>query len=535
MPVMLAMSRHLPETSAFDQWAAVTGAPASLPPQKRVPDLAQALEYAFDSAAQEWWSIGKALSSAPSAALAHTPACVANASDFGLMLAWTRLCDGWGAMTENTLLLCDDPWMFRHLAERPGVIAGIAPPLAVRSLRYRLRGIAARCRYALHAAIASLRTKRLQARDSGSTALLVYAHPTSTSDGIDGYFGDLMRRFSSLIRVLHVDCSPDRARALAADGRTWSLHSYGSALFALARLPGARWRLSERDRCGPNRWLVRRAAAQEGSSAQGAAIRWQIHCQRRWLAKERPHAVAWPWENHAWERAFVRDARANGVRTVGYQHSVVGRQMLNYGPASNPDGHASLPDVILCSGQATRDQLADWGVPTDRLAIGGALRFPGRAAPVDCDSRGPIFMALPFDRQTSQEMVSAARRAAKLGWKFLVKDHPMTPYAFEDCPSVSRVTTPLECQKSVAAVVYAATTVGLEAALLNLPTLRFRPYGRIAIDILPASVAVPTTDAESLAEDLSRLTLPTPLMRESIFGAVDEKIWRHHLSKEGTL
>ena len=73
---------------------------------------------------------------------------------------------------------------------------------------------------------------------------------------------------------------------------------------------------------------------------------------------------------------MVRQARDLAIKTIGYQHSVVGSEMFNYSPASNPNGLEDLPDNILSNGQATFDQLVAWGVPMDRVEIAGAFRIP---------------------------------------------------------------------------------------------------------------------------------------------------------------
>ena len=104
-------------------------------------------------------------------------------------------------------------------------------------------------------------------------------------------------------------------------------------------------------------------------------IAWQLACQNSWLSSVNPDTVCWPWENHSWERAFVRMARQRGIKTVGYQHTVVGHREWNYLPASNPDGAASLPDLILTSGPEGIVILTEYGVPPARMKTGGALRM----------------------------------------------------------------------------------------------------------------------------------------------------------------
>lgn len=534
MTVLLRTTRDLGRLPQAMPWVAIPDVDtdrlsATLDPTLARCNVGGMLESAFDQEAQSWWTLGRDLSGEPSSILAHTPACAANASDFGQMLAWTRLVRGWAAEPDATLVVCDDPWLFRHMRQIANVDAGRPPLLWPLVIGHRIRGYVARLCAALAFAAAALRLRAQSRRiPADGCVLLVYGHPSSTAAGVDGYFGDLMQRLPGIRRMLHVDCRPARARALAADGRTNSLHAFGSPVRALL-LPFARWRPARRQLDGNYRWLVRRSASREGATAQAAAIRWQLHCQERWLRRCRPAVVAWPWENHSWERDFVRTARRLGVQTVGYQHSVIGRQMLNYASMSNPDGEASVPDRVFCTGQATCDRLAAWGIDRARLAVAGALRFDRPQRPAH-DPAAPAFVALPFDARVAGEMVAAIRSCAARGRRFQVKDHPMTPYDFAESEGVSRTDKSLGAHRAVSAVIYAATTVGLEAAIAGLPTLRFQPRGRIALDILPDSVHVPAADSESLCGALDRLAPPPPVDAAAVFAPVDEGLWRSALA-----
>ncbi len=530
MPVLLRTSRDLPPRQAYRSWFRISGdrdGAAAPDADAALSGLPTLLEQAFDDSATEWWALGRALGQDGSGKSAHAPVCSPNASDLGLMLAWTRIVQQKAAEAEPTLVLCDDPWMFRHLREIEGIGAGRPPRLFAAATWLYCRGVLSRCQAALRYAVWSMRMSGQPEAPQKAAWLLVYGHPTSTPDGIDGYFGRLMQDMPALRRLLHVDCPPRRAAELAGDGRTVSLHGFGNPVFALT-LPFRRWRPASRHRRGPSRFLIRRAAAREGGTGTAAAIAWQRHCQTRWLHRAQPAAVAWPWENHAWERAMVRTARTLGVRTNGYQHSVIGRQMLNYAPASNPDGEQSLPDRIICNGLATYDHLLSWKIPQERLVIGGALRFVGQAKP-EKDRAAPIFLALPFDSVTATEMVEAARAVAHEGFRFVVKDHPMFPFAFTDTDGVERTTRPLSAQPALSAVVYAATTVGLEAILAGLPTLRFRPRAKIAIDILPHGVTAPAVEAETMIESLQNLSDPAMVTPTEIFAPVDLAVWRQAL------
>jgi surface carbohydrate biosynthesis protein (TIGR04326 family) len=359
-------------------------------------------------------------------------------------------------------------------------------------------------------------------------ALLVYSNPNSHPEGKDGYFGDLMKNQSQLTRILHVDGSLDRARHLSTGNRTSCLDAWGS-FFEVLKLPLVRWKTPEQDSATPFKWLIRRALSKEGSTAQAAAIAWQVACQKRWLKKSRPSIVVWPWENHGWEREFVRQTRHLNIETLGYQHSVIGPQMLNYSSASNHDGQTSLPDHILCSGYATLNQLLNWGLPRNKLSIGGAFRIP-IIKEQKSDPNAPIFLALPFDGRIAHQMIDAATLLIEKGYRFLVKDHPMTPYKFSESDELKRTDRPYHAIEKLSAVIYAATTVGLETAIAGLPTIRFLPEGLIGMNILPQEVILPAASAVNLASVLKNI-IPPNLSRDDIFSPVPMDTWQKWLNK----
>jgi hypothetical protein len=492
---------------------------------KPVPDLAETLEKAFDAIRPEWAKIAKELGHNPSAILAHMPACAANASDFGLMLAWSKLIGHWSLENTSIHVVCDDPWLFRHLREIPGVTSGPPPPLWVKSLTCLLRGYGARTLAMVRHMIARLSLPRTKV--TGGAALLVYGHPNSTVDGADAYFGDLINRIGNLTRVLHIDCARTRAKRLASS-TTSALHAWGP-IGKLFKLPFTKWRPDKRHLKGPYGWLVRRSAAQEGGTGQGAMIAWQLACQESWLASAAPKIIAWPWENHAWERAFVRTAHALGVHTIGYQHTIVGNREWNYAPDSNPDGHDSLPAQILTSGAEGANTLKAAGIPANRIEIGGALRTTTINA-LPHDPAGPVFVALPFDHTIATQMIDAIRKLKGSDRRFIVKSHPMTPSQFTESEIIKKTDLPLNRQSGVSCVLYAATTVGLEALLGGLPTLRFRPSGKVPTDVIPLNLNVPSADATGLESALRSLVLPDPVEPERFFTEPDYPLWESTLN-----
>ena len=532
MTLLLRRSRDLPDPGAYRFWFPTTGTEVALDAERKLPRLAARLEGAFNACRTLWWRLGREMGAAATAEIAVTPTGSSMGSDFGVMLAWSRLAGEIAAGDETCLAVCDDPWLFRHLAGIPGVRAGRPPPLSGRRARLRLRGVLARCRVSLSAAMAALRLGQLRGvHAGGDPVLLVYGHPLTDGQGFDAYFDDLMERLPAVKRLLHTDCPARRALELTGDGRTASLHAWGSPLRALG-LVTVRWRPDRRHTEGPHGWLVRRAAEKENGGGAPAMNRWSLHCQERWLASAKPSRVAWPWENHAWERGLCRAARRLGVRTIGYQHAVIGPHKLNYSTASNPDGLDSIPDLVVANGPAYRAELAAWGVPEERLVIGGAFRF--RRSEKDLyDAEGPVFVPLSSNPDEARQLVAAARAVADSGRAVLVKDHPLYPLKFRESANLSRTTVPMAGHDGLSAVLYTTGTSGLDALLEGLPTFRLMLEDRISIDILPAAAEATPVTADEVVEALRSAARPRPLEWESVLAPPDMELWRRLLSGDG--
>ncbi|CCQ75482.1 hypothetical protein [Magnetospira sp. QH-2] len=522
MTVLLRQSRHLSPTDQWDSWVAVTGTPGGLDPSRCLPGLAERLERAFEAERNTWWAIGRDLGRQSSAEIAHMPTAGSFGSDFGIMLAWSRLVTEAVESGERLLVICDDPWVFRHLAGLSGVDGSAAPGLAFRRLKGALRGFLARTRVALRVARAA---KSLPATDqSGRAVLLVYGHPSSNTEGFDAYFGDLMRQFPKIGRALHTDCPLRRARELGADGRTVSLHAWGSLWFALT-LPLVTWapRIE-----GPLRWLVQRSADLENSGGGPAMNRWQMHCQNRWLRRAKPKRVLWPWENHGWERNLCRAARPAGVPTYGYQHTVIGPHQFNYSSATNWDRGISLPDLIIADGPAYRDEMVAWNIPEDRLVIGGSLRLP-RYGSIPVDPQGPVFVPLSAIPAAAEQQVAAARLLAQAGHRVLVKEHPMYPLAFETQDGLARTDESLAQQKGLSAVLFSTGASGLEAVLMGIPAIRLQLPDRIAINVLPAGVTAPTATLDTVVERFKGQLDPPRVAWDSVLADPDSSLWHRLL------
>jgi hypothetical protein len=279
---------------------------------------------------------------------------------------------------------------------------------------------------------------------------------------------------------------------------------------------------------GAEGWLIRRAAIIEGSGGAAAMTRWQIRCQSTWLADTRPACITWPWENHPWERDITRQAKRLGIRTVGFQHTVIGPHMFGQSPASNTDGLNSIPDMIVCNGPAYRANLAEWGIPDQRLLIGGNLRLSEQKG-FTYDPNGPIFVALPGHLGFSRQMMKAVYPLGLKGYDFLFKVHPMYDFSFDETDNIKRTFATLEELPGVSAVLYCLGTIGLEALLRGMPTLRFSPQGTIALNTLPTMLNARAVDSETLAAELTSIHKPEAPEPGTILSAIDNNVWNQVL------
>lgn len=522
-------SGPLPTGNAYDLWVSVTGTTVSLPDAQCLPDLPRRIQRHFDDVRDYWLDLARQIGASKRGGLTHVATGAAYINDFGLMLAWADLVDSLVRDEQRILVICDDPWLFRHLGRLKGVDAGAPPPIWSTAARLYLRGIAARLKLSLRlvGAATALRRTRVAAR-KGVSAILVYGHPQSDASGNDAYFGPLMSEIPELGRALHTDCMFRRARELCRDGRSFSLHAWGNPFMALS-LVFLQWRLPRQFRREDEHWLLRRAAAHENSGGALAMTAWQCHCQDRWLAEMRPSNVAWPWENHPWERHFVRSAHRQNIATVGYQHAVIGRHQFNFSPMSNPDGPQSLPNTIMCNGAAYRAQLLGLGHSAERLKIGGAFRVRAESSAFH-DPDGPIYIALSALRPISEQMLAIAAIPGLAKIRFIVKDHPLYPIAFSETDTLVRTSLTIPESAGLRAIVYSTGTTGLEGLLAGVPTFRFLPADRIAPDILPDGVKVPEHPIAEIEGVLLSPEPPEPLDWATIMAPVDLGVWRSTLA-----
>ena len=527
MTVFLRSSWNIDVNQKRHPWYSVTGTKVGLDNSLLIDDIGQLLEENFTDIGELWWKLGEELGKTKGGKFAHMPTAASYNSDFGQMLAWTKVTKILAAREGIFIAICDDPWVFRQLSQIDGVEPGEFPHLWTKVLFLVVRGYLARTRLAWKNSFAAILFRK-QAKNLGSfeTALLAYAHPQSEPDGSDAYFGDLVNKVSSMKRLIHTDGKISLSRRLMGKN-TASLHGWGRIFYSF-QLVFNKWKPDFSKISGDYIWLIRRSVAIENGGAGIAANSWQMHCQKNFILELKPKIIMWPWENHPWERELTRCAKNQKIRTIGYQHAVIGSQQFNPCPKSNFDGLESIPSKIICSGTAYHDQLLRWGIPEDRLVIGGAFRFT-KVNSGHYNPKGPVFVAASADTEITETLMEAVVSAQGGGRKFLVKNHPLYPKNITETETIKVTDKTIPEQCGISAVVYGTGASGLEGLLAGIPTFRIRPHNKVAVNVLPEGIDAVPFSVSRLREELDKAVPPKKLWWEKIYAPVTLDVWREQL------
>ena len=529
MTVLLRSSSTIKKSERDFSWYSITGTDSDLDDKRLLFDVGKNIEKIFTDIGEVWWGIGKKLSRPPDGHLAHMPTAASYNSDFGQMLAWVKLTEMLAEKKENYIAICDDPWVFRQLSNIEGVKSLGAPPIWTRVLKNMIRGYLARLKLVMRNLTAKLLFHYSRKNLSNiQIGLFAYAHPLSKSTGEDAYFGNLMTQVSGIIRLIHTDGDLNFTKQLMSKS-TASLHSWGHFLYCFS-LIFKLWRPGVPRDC-IYYWLIKRSISLENSGAAIAANAWQNHCQERCLTELQPQTIVWPWENHPWERELTRFAKAQKIKTIGYQHAVVGVQQFNPSPKSNSDGLNSIPTRIICSGFAYYNQLIDWDLPRDRLVVGGAFRFK-KFEEVHYDPNGPIFVAASADSYITETLMRSIQKVRNPKKIFLIKIHPLYPKKIVESDNIRITEKKMGEQGGLSAVVYGTGASGLEGLLAGIPTFRIRPNDKVAVNVLPEGLDAVPFDLWGLESELEKTYSPKKLDWESIYSPVNMEVWGRELGVE---
>lgn len=233
--------------------------------------------------------------------------------------------------------------------------------------------------------------------------------------------------------------------------------------------------------------LFREALRQDIAGGAYYAVLLVHRAARRLAARSRPAVFLYPFENKTLEKLLLLGLREvnPGGRVVGYQHtSVTPRHTtLLFGPGEAE--RTPLPDLIVTTGEVTRDYLeANGRYPAGLLKAGCALRQPQRQVLPRRKEAGGAHVLLVLSSSTA-ELIEATRRLLEVGelepdWQLAIRPHPEFPLSRLPEPLRSSALarardlagTPLEDNLVWAdAVAYASSTAALEALMAGRPVI----------------------------------------------------------------
>jgi hypothetical protein len=199
--------------------------------------------------------------------------------------------------------------------------------------------------------------------------------------------------------------------------------------------------------------IVRLARRRElGSSRVVAAALYADLAGALARAGAAPRALFYPYENQPWEKVMLAGFRRALPNTVliGVQHAPLAPRYLSAHPSRRQWSDGTTPDLLLTIGPEFRERLLALGAPPDRIAIGGALRYPEMTRPVamahrrDGDKRVLATCSMHFDDSLELAHKAAVATAGLAQVRLAVNFHPMVERQFRDA-LLARLSGHIDC------------------------------------------------------------------------------------------
>ncbi|KQC04400.1 MAG: hypothetical protein APR53_03380 [Methanoculleus sp. SDB] len=235
----------------------------------------------------------------------------------------------------------------------------------------------------------------------------------------------------------------------------------------------------------------------------------------------RIHTFTYIFENHMWEKMFcagIKDAGGQ-TRTVGYQHSGVISMFTCYAVSKFEAEWMPLPDLIVASGSAAREQLIASGFNPKSIVVGGALRYSHLTEEMPSSHRGAgntILVALSASLNSSMELTYKALLAfgSAGDLSIIIKAHPIAPFE-----KIAQFLPPFPehfhlsdkpinvLLRSADLVLYSESTVCVEALAHNIPIIHIKSDFKIDLNLLEEVAWVPSLSSPEEIRATSRNSL----------------------------
>lgn len=197
--------------------------------------------------------------------------------------------------------------------------------------------------------------------------------------------------------------------------------------------------------------------------------------------------VIYPYENQAWEKAFIIALRKfyPSARLIGYQHSTVPKMLLNHFFTKAEAAVMPFPDKVITAGRQTEKLFKESGYDPAKVVRGGAIRYTAllkkkTTAPANDIKHQVILVTPSIDRNETLELTWKTLKAFgdKPQYQVIFKFHPDCPYAFitdklENLPEHFIVSDkPVgDLLAGSSILLYNSSSSALEALALGVPIL----------------------------------------------------------------
>jgi hypothetical protein len=231
-----------------------------------------------------------------------------------------------------------------------------------------------------------------------------------------------------------------------------------------------------------------------------------------------PKVVLHAYEAQPWEKMLALGIRRAlpGACIVAMQHAPFAWNYLSFFPSRRSIAQGAVPDMLLATGAGYARWFAQAGIPSDRIAVLGAVRFDdiGRT---DTPRGQAILCCTSIELDEAMELATKAAVATiGLGVRLTVNFHPVTDAAFRDSvratvreatgPASDHVTFSEASVRDLLAqardVLYMSSAVCFEAVSAGRRAIYVKRNLALDYDKLPGDIAMRCDTPETLRDML---------------------------------
>lgn len=236
-----------------------------------------------------------------------------------------------------------------------------------------------------------------------------------------------------------------------------------------------------------------------------------------------PKAVFYTYENQPWERLFcagMKEALAQ-TKCIGYQHAPFPHRNIGFFPSVKAMNMSVVPDRLVVMGSLFKKWFEECGLPSEKIVIGGGLRFEGLTYSKKddvADHRKTVVCcaSMAFDESLDLVVKTSKAVATMPDVRLIVNYHHIVDEGFKSGLrealerefSGDQNRYELSPQKALDlfekadVIVYNSTGVAIEAMIWGVPVINVSVDGDLNYDKLGGASSACVSTYEELASAL---------------------------------